>query len=89
MLKLVLFGALLAIASCGLFRLPHDISLHEKFSQFSPADTLPAQVVKEWLLDEIRHRDPDIGRHKEMIEHFFTASLGTGNLSISALPTKI
>jgi len=67
MLKLVLFGAFLAITSCGLFRLPHDISLHQKWSELQPTDTLPAEIVKEWLLEEILKRDPDIGRQKEMI----------------------
>ena len=89
MLKLVLFGAVLTLAMCGLFRLPHDIDLAGKVQEYESTDSVPSEIVKEWLLDEIKQRDPDIAKHKDMIEHFFTETFGTSRLAVSTLHDKI
>lgn len=89
MLRCVLFGGFIVFACCGMFRLPLDLDLSSKVTEYGASDHVSAELVKEWLIEAIRQRDPDMSKQREMIEHFFTESVGTGRLAVSTLQEKI
>lgn len=78
-----------ALSICLAFRIPQDISLDSRVRDYGATDSIPTEVLKGWLVQEIEKRDPDATSLKDMIGSFFEESVGTARLAINSVAQKV
>jgi hypothetical protein len=49
--RILLVGVVMTICMASLFRLPLDIQLDRRMRDYGAKDSIPAEIVKEWLID--------------------------------------
>ena len=89
MLRASLFAALLIATVSTPLRLPDSISIEPRLIDYGDRDSVPAEIVKGWIMDEIQRRDPDLATQKDMITTFFDESVGIGMLARNSITEKV